>query len=491
MDPQVYKAAMAALKKKYAVGDDEDPEPVYDQGIAIPRKAFNEAMAAGRDPWEGLRPAKRAPPRADAGVEAAGRKIEHSLKAKKPAAPQADEFTLPSHFSPPPFVPLDDEKQRQVDEFIRAQVSGQHSAPSGDFAGTPTPPPKSDADKMREVMEFASAEAKKQAALDSLGAGLARAADIGSGISTDRSGLDATAQRSARAVKTPEQIDAEVRDFVLKELGLKQKSEAATAEQAAKQQQLAQQAEAEKRRVASDTADQEDRDLDRKLRELQMRQMAGDRAADREFRMLMAQLQLRDREQAAKDKMELKHGQTMDREIQALEKRIPSEAAGIAQKLKQLKELVGTEGDIEGIGPLDRLRPDYFTSDKGQDIRQYTRGLVAQQLALQSGKAVSEREVDRKMDELGLGKASPDAMYRRGLDKLEDELGATLRQKTSGFSPEAVKTYHERGGLTADDIGGGPVGMVTVRRKRDGVTRQVPADKAAKYLSDPNFERVQ
>lgn len=148
----------------------------------------------------------------------------------------------------------------------------------------------------------------------------------------------------------------------------------------------------------------------------------------------------------------------LDREVQSLEKRIGDVAPGILTKLNNLEKIVpgGIEGDesadVAGVGPAQFLIPDVMINDEASDVQQNARGLAADLIKLQSGTAASEKEVDRKMKELGMAPGSKSSTFRSGLKRLKDQFANELKNKEAGFRPEAREIYKSRGGITHESV---------------------------------------
>lgn len=124
--------------------------------------------------------------------------------------------------------------------------------------------------------------------------------------------------------------------------------------------------------------------------------------------------------------------------------------------------------DIPGVGKGTNFVPDFLTSDEGLKVRQAAAGVVNALLKKQSGSAVSEPEVKRKMQELGMGDGASEQNFRLGLQRLIEMVGAEYGASEAGFSPEAVEEYRRQGGVTSKDLptysatGGAPGGRITV-----------------------------
>lgn len=166
----------------------------------------------------------------------------------------------------------------------------------------------------------------------------------------------------------------------------------------------------------------------------------------------------------------------LDKETQSLEKRIGDITPGIVTKLSNLENLIpgGIDGDessdVPGVGPAMFAVPDFMLGQDASDIQQNARGLAADLIKLQSGTAASDKEVDRKMKELGMSSSSKSSTFRSGVKRLKKQLEVELRNKEAGFRPEAKEIYKSRGGITHESVqaigGSKKTGLSEEKQKR-------------------------
>lgn len=142
--------------------------------------------------------------------------------------------------------------------------------------------------------------------------------------------------------------------------------------------------------------------------------------------------------------------QNVSEDIKELSKRVPPEATSLIQAVDDLEAQVASKSSIPGTGPIQGRLPAFALSSEGQAVRQRAKDIISTKIKLQSGTAASDKEVERVMETLGMGPSATDEMFRRGLKNLRADVVADLRQRMSGFSPEAVAGYAERGGLTPE-----------------------------------------
>jgi len=190
------------------------------------------------------------------------------------------------------------------------------------------------------------------------------------------------------------------------------------------------------------------------------RQKALDKYRQQQLRLQEMQLNsTNENRQAARDlSLSQKEDARFDKDIQAMEKRIGDVAPGVATKLQNLDQLIpgGIEGDeqaeVPGAGVGKFLIPDWAMNDQSSDVQQNARGLAADLIKLQSGAAASDKEVDRKLKELGMAPGSKSSTFRSGLKRLKNQFVNELKNKEAAFDPKVKQVYQERGGLTHEKI---------------------------------------
>lgn len=108
--------------------------------------------------------------------------------------------------------------------------------------------------------------------------------------------------------------------------------------------------------------------------------------------------------------------------------------------------------DIPGVGIIDSRKPGFMQGASDIAVRQAVRGIVSRLLKAQSGSTVSEQELDRKLEELGMGESATEAQFRIGLKRLERDVSGALEQREARHTPDAVNAYRQRGGVTSKDL---------------------------------------
>ena len=230
------------------------------------------------------------------------------------------------------------------------------------------------------------------------------------------------------------------------EAKLQQAKEKRTLERALQAQTQSQQLEAQ--RNAREKAEEEARNArdrtyqDKARREtLQNALTAASIAAGRQAAVRTEERQVKAEEKKAADVAD---------DVKELAKRVPPEATSLIQAVDDLESQVSGLKSIPGVGPVQGRLPAFALSSQGQAIRQRAKDVVSQKIKLTSGTAASDTEVERIMEVLGMGTSATDEMFRRGLKNLRSDVVADLAQRVSGFSPEVVKAYEGRGGLTPE-----------------------------------------
>lgn len=143
----------------------------------------------------------------------------------------------------------------------------------------------------------------------------------------------------------------------------------------------------------------------------------------------------------------------LEAEVRELAKVVGDNPAQIRERLARLAPVVEGGGDVPGIGPLDSRLPNFASSDKAVATQADARGLVDILLNLQSGSGVSNEERENKYRQYGVAPGSTEAQFRAGMKSLKNDVGAALKVKQAGFSPDVIDLYKRRGGVTPDDFG--------------------------------------
>jgi hypothetical protein len=305
-------------------------------------------------------------------------------------------------------------------------------------AGTPAEPSSytkagpSEEDKLAKALEFA----KKRQNLGNVGAALTEQFAIANGRNpgamVDRMRADAAAPVDEAQSKLEQ-----AKRFVLeRQKANRQYAQDATANERADRDFSFKQAEAEAgRRQKSEEFsgrqkfEAEQSRLDRESRE---REGARNRAVDRE-RLSVG-----------------KEGAALEKDVGELTKRLE----GLPAMKNDLGILVkaAEQDDIPGIGLIDSRTPDALSSNDAISVRQAAKGVLRVLIKEQSGSAASDKEVDAKMEELGMGKGATEDSFRQGLQRLIGNVRDSARSKEAGVRPAAVDEARRRGAVTSGDL---------------------------------------
>lgn len=166
---------------------------------------------------------------------------------------------------------------------------------------------------------------------------------------------------------------------------------------------------------------------------------------------------------AGASKKDDKEEQDINEEVTKLSVRTQP-AAGVIRKLKDLhadmsKATTDEDGRTlpPGFGGIiergaGKMGMDAALSPEAKKMWQDARGLVSATLQLQSGQAVPESEVVRKMQEFGMSLGSSPNQFVDGMENARAFAAQTLREINAGYRPAAVSRYKQRKGTTAEDL---------------------------------------
>lgn len=119
----------------------------------------------------------------------------------------------------------------------------------------------------------------------------------------------------------------------------------------------------------------------------------------------------------------------------------------LADTENKVKQLASESSDIPGFGPLDSLRPDFLTSDKGKELRQLVQSLANVIIKDRSGAAVSNQEMQRLVRELGTGKLSTEKQLLDALTNIRRHFNETKRNVVAGVDDDTLNEYANNGGM--------------------------------------------
>lgn len=163
----------------------------------------------------------------------------------------------------------------------------------------------------------------------------------------------------------------------------------------------------------------------------------------------LAVMRVKDAQEARAASAAARKEENIERQTLKLSERLEN-MPSMANDLATLSEFA-QKPDVPGVGATG-LVPAPLLTKEGAKARQAVRGVVGTLLKEQSGATATEQEVDRKMEELGMGPKASDREFRLGLKRLLENTESVMGAKEAGVSPEAVQRFRQRGGTTARDL---------------------------------------
>jgi hypothetical protein len=163
--------------------------------------------------------------------------------------------------------------------------------------------------------------------------------------------------------------------------------------------------------------------------------------------------------------------------------RLGKELEPLAQMKTDIETLEGfaARDDIPGFGPVAGYVPDFMQGQEGTQARQAAGRTMANILMMQSGKAVSDKEVERQLQARGIGPRASPTQFREGVKALATEARDAAGRREAWFKPEVREALRARGGTTSEDFG--PVRVKTVEQ-----ARALP--KGTRFIDPEGNERV-
>jgi hypothetical protein len=140
----------------------------------------------------------------------------------------------------------------------------------------------------------------------------------------------------------------------------------------------------------------------------------------------------------------------MEHDVQSLGKDL-EDSAKMSADVTALK-VAAAKGDVPGFGPIEGRLPDMLTPNDGIALRQSAGRLMANIMHQISGSAVSESEVTRQLEAMGLGRTATPAAFKAGVTSLENQYRNLIAQREAKYRPEVVNEYSNRGGFTSHSL---------------------------------------
>ena len=159
----------------------------------------------------------------------------------------------------------------------------------------------------------------------------------------------------------------------------------------------------------------------------------------------------------AKDKQKGNQGFGWDKknsdDLYKMQKELSGPLQDVRSNLEAFDRLLPKKGEnIPGVGPFDRLTPQFMQTPRGIQLVQQVQSLISAIGKKNSGLTLTEAEMNRLLIQLGQASTSPETALLPALDRIREELINTVRSKTAGFRPVVVETYRKQGGYNQSDI---------------------------------------
>lgn len=165
-------------------------------------------------------------------------------------------------------------------------------------------------------------------------------------------------------------------------------------------------------------------------------------------------------------------------------------------KLADIRQLVATD-KLPSLNQQHVIEQMYDLMKRETNVARFQ---AARYLDASGSKAFHSLSPQEKREQIQqLTGVSPEEMELINNHKVD--LSTMMELKNRGLNPSEVLSSI-KGGKSAKDIVSQPIqipqksttinsGVVTIRSKKTGTTKTLPAESAAKYLNSPDFERVQ
>jgi len=212
-------------------------------------------------------------------------------------------------------------------------------------------------------------------------------------------------------------------------------------------------------------------DMSAKSQEQQMRSLAyilGNRRQaeqsemNRQQRMQELMMKFKEQDEARKDKKETQQSAKLDKNLETLSKRLETEQVvpknnaleninsyldkkfnvNLNSNEKDLKKV-----DIEGIGFLGAMRPDFLTNKDDVEFRQQVSSLANALLKSRSGAAVTDQEYGRFLKEVGSGNFSTESNLLSGLKKMQRDIEDQNKNIGKIYGKDVLDEYQSRTGI--------------------------------------------
>jgi hypothetical protein len=173
-------------------------------------------------------------------------------------------------------------------------------------------------------------------------------------------------------------------------------------------------------------------------------------------------MRMNEAREARKDKKEAQDVAKLDKKVETISKRIETDQVipknnaleninsyldrkfnvNLNSNEKDLKKV-----DIEGIGFLGAMRPDFLTNKEDVEFRQQVSSLANALLKSRSGAAVTDQEYGRFLKEVGSGNFSTESNLLSGLKKMQRDIEDQNKNIGKIYGKDVLDEYQSRTGI--------------------------------------------
>jgi hypothetical protein len=216
---------------------------------------------------------------------------------------------------------------------------------------------------------------------------------------------------------------------------------------------------------------------------------AQEMQANREMSGQNLLLRLREAQEARAEKFKREDETKLNKKVETISNRL--EKSGALERNNAIKDIEGyltdkynvnldsptkdlKKVDVEGIGLLGNLRPDFLTSSQDVSFRQNVAKLANTLLKARSGAAVTDQEYARFLREVGSGNFSNEIDLLNGLKKMKQDIVTQNKNIGKTYGDDVLQEYETRTGnklLTEGeevnkDSQVGPSGLTPEQRRK-------------------------
>lgn len=144
--------------------------------------------------------------------------------------------------------------------------------------------------------------------------------------------------------------------------------------------------------------------------------------------------------------------------------------------------------DMPGVGMIDANKPNWIQSTEGNKVRSQIQAVANDLLKLYSGGAVTANEAERRATEMMASGTFNETDLRNAWPLVKGRINAAVANARGGFSPEAISTYEQRGGMKLRPIGSDPA-REAVQGGSAGPLSAAPAGSGVDFVYTPGGGR--